>query len=118
MEDWTYEPDAVVDQPLVRVNDIGGEPVIRELAVENCFTCAWVSANEAAGMEFRLDLHFVMVASCFKLKHTEDIVAIHSVGNVPEPESSGDRFDVCGQLPDNISQFDGQCRSCLYRKGK
>ena len=47
------------------------------------------------------------MASRFELKHAEDVVAIYSVGKVPEPESSGDGFDVCGQPPDNISQFDG-----------
>lgn len=102
-----YEPDAVVDQPLVRVNDVGRELVVREFAVENCFVCVRVRVDKAPGMEFRFDLHFVVVASRFELKDAEDVVAIHSVGKVPEPESSGDGFDVCGQLPDNISQFDG-----------
>lgn len=102
-----YKPDAGVNHPLVRVNDVGGELVVREFTVENCFVCARMCVDEAVGIEFRLNLHFVMVASRFELKHTEDIVVVHSVGEVPECESSGDRFDVCRQLPDNVSQFDG-----------
>lgn len=85
-----YEPDAVVDQPLVRVDDFGGELVVGEFAVENCFVCAWVSVDKAVGIEYRFHLHFVVVAACFELKHAEDVVAVHSVGKVPEPESSGD----------------------------
>ena len=103
-----YKPNAVVDQPLVHVNDVGGEPVVREFAVKNRLACAWVSVDEAVGMEYRFDLHFVVVASCFELKHAKDVVSIHLVGKVPEPESLGDGFDVCGQLPDNISQFNGE----------
>jgi len=59
-----YEPNAVVDQSLVHVNDVGGEPVVRGFAVENRLACAWVSVDEAVGMEYCFNLHFVVVASC------------------------------------------------------
>ena len=102
-----YEPYAVVNQPLICVNDVGGELLVSEFRIKDCFACARVGVDGATGMEYCFDLHLVMVASRFELKHAEDIVPVHSIGKIPEPEGSGDGFDVCGQLPDNISQFDG-----------
>lgn len=102
-----YEPDAVINQPLVCVNDVSWERDVGEFVVEDSIVCARVGVDEAVRVELRFDLNLVVVASCFKLKHAEGVVAVHSVREVPEDERSGDGFDICRQLPDNVSQFDG-----------
>ena len=78
------------------MDDVGGEPIIREFAVEDCFESAWVSINEAVGIEHCFDLNFVVAASRLELEHAEDVVVVHLVGEIPEPEGSGHGFDISG----------------------
>ena len=61
------------------MDDVGGEPGVGELAVEDCFERVWMRVDKASGIEFRFNLDFVVVASRFELKYAEDVVAIHSV---------------------------------------
>ena len=81
-------PDASIDLSHVVIHSMVREGGPGQFTVKDCLARQRLNSNEAVctAVNFH-SLHF-MFAWCFKLERAKNILAVHSKGEIPQPETS------------------------------
>jgi hypothetical protein len=96
-----YIPYRPVDLIHQIFDDVNGEIFCATQGkVECCFEGVGIRVEYAAGDKVRFYVYVVVFAGCFKPEDTEDVVAINSVGEIPEFDAAGNGSDILRNVKD------------------